>query len=715
MKLEEIIEEFALSIEPPPSNPEISSVVSDSRRVEPGSLFVAIAGRRRTACASRRGPWNEARRRSPPAACGRFRCRGCASRIPAAGIRREPSGPPAAAMYRQLRIAGVTRHERQDDHRDAPGRNLPPRLGAQRVSRHGRLRMEREDARRRTTPRGDVLAAMMRHGRRRGSRLRDGGLTRTRSRSSAGGGNPLRRRGFTNPTRDHLDFHGTLEVMAAEERLSACANRARRHRQPRRPVGPSDARLGCALLPTRPQAILRPITGPRKSGHALRHAPARRRPSPGRRRSAARRALQRETCSPRGPRPTPWRSIPKRSRPSSAENARAPGRMERWRPANNTNSGGLRAHGGRPAAAAFEARRSGQDDHSVFGCGGDPATGQGTDGPRRGGARRHPDRDVRQSRGEDPRRSSRKSSAADRAAAPRIRSSSTGARRSPGRSELASSRSVVCRGKGTETTQVSRPRVPFDDLRRRGGMRPGGAPGVAVRESARKPRRLEDRTARGSGSTASRWTRGRGVRKPLRGASGAPDGHDFVAEARRGVAALVPPRGRSFGFPLFVVADSLVALQGARRPEARGGGGFRRGGPGRWGRRPPGVAAIVSGRMRAGKDPGNANSGIGFPMAILGLPAGLEAVCGEFGIEHSGRDRDPHPAVPAGSRGDHQRLRRARWKTSVDRRDRRREVGDHAGHSGGRLARLQRGRRAPGLARPPLPGGGISSAPTART
>jgi len=120
------------------------------------------------------------------------------------------------------------------------------------------------------------------------------------------------------------------------------------------------------------------------------------------------------------------------------------------------------------------------------------------------------------------------------------------------------------------------------------------------------------------------------------------DGHDFVAEAaRRGaVAALVSrkPAGIPEGFPLFVVPDPLSALQ-SLAAKKRAEAGFRlaavTGSVGKTTTKEM-AAAIVSRRLRTGRTPGNANSGIGFPMAVLGLPAGLEAVCGEFGMSTKG-------------------------------------------------------------------------------
>jgi UDP-N-acetylmuramoyl-tripeptide--D-alanyl-D-alanine ligase len=120
------------------------------------------------------------------------------------------------------------------------------------------------------------------------------------------------------------------------------------------------------------------------------------------------------------------------------------------------------------------------------------------------------------------------------------------------------------------------------------------------------------------------------------------DGHDFLADAARGgaVAALVsrvPPGGGS-GIPMFVVPDPLAALQklAAIKREKEG---FRlaavTGSVGKTTTKEM-AAAIVSRKFRTGKTPGNANSGIGFPMALLNLPEGLEAVCGEFGMSTRG-------------------------------------------------------------------------------
>jgi UDP-N-acetylmuramoyl-tripeptide--D-alanyl-D-alanine ligase len=176
-------------------------------------------------------------------------------------------------------------------------------------------------------------------------------------------------------------------------------------------------------------------------------------------------------------------------------------------------------------------------------------------------------------------------------------------------------------------------------------MRAGGAAGVVMRVSAR-----EASAAWGIAPPAGESFSGVAVdsRKvepgnlfvALPGARA--DGHDFVAEAaRRGAAAAlvsrVPP-GIPEGFPLFVVPDPLAALQ-TLAAKKRAEEGFRlaavTGSVGKTTTKEM-TAAIVARKLRTGKTPGNANSGIGFPMAVLGLPEDLEVVCGEFGMSTRG-------------------------------------------------------------------------------
>ena len=176
-------------------------------------------------------------------------------------------------------------------------------------------------------------------------------------------------------------------------------------------------------------------------------------------------------------------------------------------------------------------------------------------------------------------------------------------------------------------------------------MRAIGAPGAVVRVSAREAAAAwgiappADVTFSGVAVDSRRVEAGN-LFVALAGARA--DGHDFVGEAaRRGAAAALVarvPAGLPEGFPLFVVPDPLSALQtlAARKRDEEG---FRlaavTGSVGKTTTKEM-AAAIVSRRLRTGRTPGNANSGIGFPMAVLGLPGGLEAVCGEFGMSTKG-------------------------------------------------------------------------------
>jgi UDP-N-acetylmuramoyl-tripeptide--D-alanyl-D-alanine ligase len=120
------------------------------------------------------------------------------------------------------------------------------------------------------------------------------------------------------------------------------------------------------------------------------------------------------------------------------------------------------------------------------------------------------------------------------------------------------------------------------------------------------------------------------------------DGHEFVAEAfargaRAALVSRVPPN-HSAENPLFIVPDTLASLErlaAQKRREA----GFRlaavTGSAGKTTTKEM-TAAILSRRYRCGKTPGNANSLIGFPVSILNLDEGLEAVAGEMGMSHPG-------------------------------------------------------------------------------
>lgn len=213
MTLEEIIEELALSVEPT-SNPEISSVVSDSRRVEPGSLFVAIAGAatdglRFVEDAARRGAAAVASDRPRPESFSLPWVRVADPRLAAAVWSQRAAGDP----WRKLRLAGVT---------GTNGKTTTAMLLAGIFRRawgssgffgtvgYGWRGTALSAAR--TTPEGDVLASMMRA-------MVDEGVPACAMEVSSHALALRRVAGvrfdaaiFTNLTRDHLDFHETLEA-----------------------------------------------------------------------------------------------------------------------------------------------------------------------------------------------------------------------------------------------------------------------------------------------------------------------------------------------------------------------------------------------------------------------------------------------------------------------------------------------------------------------
>ena len=225
MKLEEIIEEVALSVEPP-SNPEISSVVSDSRRVTPGALFVAIAGERAdgldyAAEAVRGGACAVASDRPRP--------QGFPVPVPWVRVddpRRAASVWSQRALgdpWKKLVLAGVT---------GTNGKTTTAMLlsGVFRrawgssgfVGTIGYGWNETFRAAPRTTPEGDALARMM------SDMVHDGVPACAMEVSSHAvalervSGVRFDAAVFTNLTRDHLDFHGTMEAYgAAKERLFA--------------------------------------------------------------------------------------------------------------------------------------------------------------------------------------------------------------------------------------------------------------------------------------------------------------------------------------------------------------------------------------------------------------------------------------------------------------------------------------------------------------
>ncbi len=216
MKLDEIIEALALSIDPA-SNPEISSVVSDSRRVRSGSLFVAIAG----AATDGLRFLDEAVARGAAAVASD---RACPEDFPLPWVR--VADPRRAVSiwsqrvlgdpYRRLRIAGVT---------GTNGKTTTAMLlagifrrawgGSGFLGTVGYGWKGKALAAPRTTPEGDVLAAMM------GEMVAEGVPACAMEVSSHAialgrvAGIRFDAAVFTNLTRDHLDFHGTMEAYGA--------------------------------------------------------------------------------------------------------------------------------------------------------------------------------------------------------------------------------------------------------------------------------------------------------------------------------------------------------------------------------------------------------------------------------------------------------------------------------------------------------------------
>jgi murE/murF fusion protein len=653
MKLEEIIEEFALSIEPP-SNPDISSVVSDSRRVEPGSLFVAIAGaatdglryageaaQRGAAAWPRIGPCPE----SFPLPWARV---ANPRRVASVGSQRAAGLP-----YQRLRIAGVTGTNGKTTtamliagiFRRAWGRS--GFFGTVGYGWNGKTL-----AAARTTPEGDVLAAMMRA-------MVDEGVPACAMEVSSHAIALERVAGirfdvavFTNLTRDHLDFHETLEIQGRQGRSSSACTK---------PEGPAivnvddpwgramAARLAAPVFTYSPsgdssadyRAENIEVT---LSGTRFRAVGPR-----GRRRSRPLvEPLQRGEPAPRGPRGCAGdRSRDDRRR--ARRQRRGPGRMERVDAGQQYTILVDYAHTEDALRRLLSAVREITDKTIilVFGCGGDRDRGKRE--PMGRAAAELADIPIATSdnpRGEDPAEILKEVERGLIAGGASKYLKFVDRREAITRAiELANSRSVVViAGKGARDHTGHRGREFRSTIGRsrrnasdpRAGCRREGERAEAARSGGSSLRGLLVRRV----AVDSRRVAAGNLFVALPGARA--DGHDFVAEAagRGAAAALVARRPADVpaGFPLFVVADPLDALQqlAARK---RAEEGFRlaavTGSVGKTTTKEM-AAAIVSGRMRAGKTPGNANSGIGFPMAILGLPAGLEAVCGEFGMSTPG-------------------------------------------------------------------------------
>jgi UDP-N-acetylmuramoyl-tripeptide--D-alanyl-D-alanine ligase len=120
------------------------------------------------------------------------------------------------------------------------------------------------------------------------------------------------------------------------------------------------------------------------------------------------------------------------------------------------------------------------------------------------------------------------------------------------------------------------------------------------------------------------------------------DGHDYLEEAfRRGAAAALvsrTPPGRPEQVPLLLVSDPVDALQ-KLAALVRGRAGWRlvaiTGSEGKTTTKDM-AASLLGLRRHTGKTPGNQNSAIGLPMALVNLPEGLDIVVAEMGMSRPG-------------------------------------------------------------------------------
>ena len=143
-------------------------------------------------------------------------CAGCAAGAGrAGGIVLRPSRASAHARRHH-------RHQRQDHDVVSAGRRSSKRPASVRPHRNRRIpdRATSEYDAARTTPEAPELQRhAARHGRAGLRRLRDGSVV-ARAGAAPRGPPAVRRRIFTNLTRDHLDFHGDMEdYFAAKRRL----------------------------------------------------------------------------------------------------------------------------------------------------------------------------------------------------------------------------------------------------------------------------------------------------------------------------------------------------------------------------------------------------------------------------------------------------------------------------------------------------------------
>ncbi|MGH9441172.1 MAG: UDP-N-acetylmuramoyl-L-alanyl-D-glutamate--2,6-diaminopimelate ligase [Thermoanaerobaculia bacterium] len=221
MRLTELLADFPSDFLPPP-DPEITSVVSDSRRTAPGSLFVAIRGEKANGLefvesALSRGAAAIAAETKAPSPAGVPWIRVSNARRAASVLSSRALGDPSL----HLRLAAVTGTNGKtttavllsDIFRDAWGQSGFLGTTGYRWGTHAL------DAPR-TTPEGDILAETL-------ARMVDDGVPACAMEVSSHALALERVAGlrfdaavFTNLTRDHLDFHGTLENYgAAKARL----------------------------------------------------------------------------------------------------------------------------------------------------------------------------------------------------------------------------------------------------------------------------------------------------------------------------------------------------------------------------------------------------------------------------------------------------------------------------------------------------------------
>jgi len=121
------------------------------------------------------------------------------------------------------------------------------------------------------------------------------------------------------------------------------------------------------------------------------------------------------------------------------------------------------------------------------------------------------------------------------------------------------------------------------------------------------------------------------------------DGHDFAAAAAaagaRAVLAQHPPPGLPAGFPVLEVPDAgaaLLAFAGALKKDAGFALAAVAGSAGKTTTKEFAAAILARHYSAVEKTPGNQNSAIGFPMAVVNLPRWPEWMVGEMGMSAPG-------------------------------------------------------------------------------